>query len=221
MRDSEEYPRHQSGKGKREGDHVDPFASQDQAEGELEDQPRRQGPIHQREVATTPQLPPGHARKALLVGLIAGLLYEGERVILTLANANIYREGARYTLNTMPASLAATITGIGALGYLIGIVVFFVGGLIIGKISVRRRWAFIGGFIGGVLCALIGSILQQISAYPNAGHTGFSGGFVGVSSGLLVLLIFSLFLCAITGVITLFGGWLMTRHNPYYVGYEE
>lgn len=211
----QEYPKHQP--GRQVHDHHDPFETDVQEEGDLED-PQHKG-LHQRDDATTPQLPHAHRRKAVIAGLIAGALYEIARVTITLMNASLYQEGAKYQLTSMPAGLAAQLTGLGALGYAIGAVLFFLGGLLIGRIAVQRRWAFIGGFVGGVLCALVGSLLQQISSYPNAGHTGFSGGFIGISSGFLILIIYSLFLCAITGAISLLGGWLVTRHHPYYVGY--
>lgn len=216
LHDQEEYPKHQPGRGER--NHHDPFEAAVQEEGELEDRPR-QGPVHQHEVATTPELPYARGRKALIVGVIAGILYEVARVVITLVNSDAYREGAKYTLDKMPAGLAATLTGLGALGYGIGVVCFLLGGLIIGRISVHRRWAFIGGFVGGILCALVSTLLQQIPAYPSNTHTGFNGGFVGISSGLLILIIWSLFLCLITGLISLLGGWLTTRRHPYYVGY--
>lgn len=216
MRDQEqEYPKHQPGRVTH--DHHDPFAPDVQEEGELEP---RGHPVHQREVATTPEIPYGHARKALIVGLIAGILYEVGRVVITLTYADTYREGTKYLLTDMPTSLSLTLTGLGALGYLIGIVFFFLGGLLIGRIAVLRRWAFIGGFVGGVLCAIISSLLQQIPSYPSATHTGFSGGFVGISGGLIVLLIYSLILCLITGGLTWVGAWLSTRRHPYYVGYS-
>lgn len=216
MRDrDQEYPKHQPGRGEHE--HHDPFAIQE--EGELEEPQGRERPVHQRETATTPELPYARGRKALIVGVIAGAIYEVARIVITLVNSATFREGAKYTLDKMPSGLAFTLTELGVLGYAIGVVGFFLGGLIIGRVSVHRRWAFIGGFVGGILCSLVSSILQQIPGYPSNTHTGFNGGLVGVSSGFLVLILWSLFLCLITGLISLLGGWLTTRHHPYYVGY--
>lgn len=215
MRDQEqEYPKHQPGRGTH--NHHDPFEIQE--EGELEEQPRH-GPLHQRETVTTPQLPHARGRKAVIAGIAAGLIYEVARVAITLANADLYRKGATYTVTEMPAGLAATLSGLGALGYAVAVVAFFIAGLVIGRISVHRRWAFIGGFVGGLFCCVVGSILQQIPAWPSATHTGFSGGLAGLSGGLAVLIIFSAVGSLFIGLVSLLGAWLTTRRHPYYVGY--
>ncbi|HLG75723.1 MAG TPA: hypothetical protein VKX46_04875, partial [Ktedonobacteraceae bacterium] len=133
MRDQEqEYPRHQPGRGAHE--HHDPFAIQD--EGELEDRPR--GPMHQREQATTPELPPGHARKALITGVVLGVLVSLQGILLTLKNADTYKEAAKYVQsNNMPLGLASTIFGIFVLGLVISAIIYLIGGMVIGRISVH------------------------------------------------------------------------------------
>lgn len=220
MRDQDqEYPRHQHGRGDHE--HHDPFAPDVEAEGELEDQPR-QRPLHQREAATTPQLPPGHASKALIIGVILGALVSLQGVILTLKNADTYKEAAKYLSDPskMPTGITASLFGIFALGLGISVLIYLIGGLIIGKVSVHRRWAFIGGFVGGVVSSLIGDALKLIPAYPNAGNTGFSGGMLGMGGGFVALLIGLVILGVLAGVVCLLGAWLTTRRHPYYVGYS-
>lgn len=215
MRDQEqEYPRHQPGRAEKQ--HHDPFAIQE--EGELEEQPRR-GPMHQRESATTPELPRAHGRKALLIGIILGALVSLQGVILTLKNADLYQEAAKYTQTNMPLGIASTLVGIFTLGLLISALIYFIGGLIIGKVSVHRRWAFIGGFTGAVVSSIIGTLLKLIPAYPNAGNTGFSGGMLGMSGGFVALIISTIILGVLAGLVSLLGGWLTTRRHPYYVGY--
>lgn len=217
MRDEEqEYPKHQPGRG--EHNHHDPFEASVQEEGELEDSPRRR-PVHQREAATTPELPRHHARRALITGIVLGILVSLQGVILTLLNAGVYKEAAKYLTNNMPLSLASTLIGIFALGLGISILIYLLGGLVIGRISVHRRWSFIGGFIGGVVSSAIGALLKLIPSYPNAGNTGVSGGLLGFGGGLAALLISAIILGVLAGLVCLLGGWLMTRHHPYYVGY--
>ncbi len=216
MRDpDQQYPRHQP--GREEHEHHDPFAIQE--EGELEEPRRRGRPLHQRDAATTPQLPPGHARKAMIIGVVLGVLVSLQGVLLTLKNADLYRQAAKYVPTNEPVGLAGQIVGLFFLGLAISALIYFIGGLIIGRISVHRRWAFIGGFIGGVVSSIIGAILKQIPAYPNAGNTGFNGGMLGVGGGLVTLIIGTIILSVLAGLVTLLGGWLMTRRHPYYVGY--
>ena len=216
MRDQEQdYPKHQPGRGAHE--HHDPFAIQE--EGEMEERPGR-GPVHQREAASTPQLPQGHASKALIIGVVLGVLASLQGVILTLKNADTYKQAAKYTLtNNMPLGLASTIFGIFALGLVISVLIYFIGGLIIGKVSVHRRWAFIGGFVGGVISSIVGAILKLIPAYPNAGNSGISGSALGMGGGFAALIISAIILGVLAGLVSLLGAWLMTRRHPYYVGY--
>lgn len=216
MRDPDhEYPRHQAGRGEHE--HHDPFAIQE--EGELEEPGQRERPVHQREAATTPQLPARHASKAMITGVVLGALVSLQGVLLTLKNADLYTQAAKYTRDSVPSGLAFSILWLFLLGLLISTLIYFLGGLLIGRLSVHRRWAFIGGFLGGLVSSIVGAILKQIPAYPNAGNTGFSGGMLGLGGGLVTLLIGAIILSVLAGLVTLLGGWLITRHHPYYVGY--
>jgi hypothetical protein len=218
MRDSDqEYPKHQPG---RSGNaHHDPFAP-DVQEGEIEE-PRRR-PVHQRESATTPELPPGHARNSVIIGAIIGVLVALQGIILTVKNADAYKEAAKYIndANKMPMGVATTVFGITVLSLAISALFYFIGGLIIGRVAVHRRWAFIGGFAGGVVNWVIGAFLKLIPAYPDAGNTGFSGNMLGTGGGIVAAIIGIILLGLLAGVLSLFGAWLTTRRHPYYVGYS-
>ncbi len=211
----QEYPKHQPGRGERE--HHDPFAPNVQSEGELEEP----GPLHQRTAATTPQLPRGHASKALIGGVILGVLVSIQGIVLTLKNASLYTEAAKYVKDPskMPTGVATSIFGIFALGLLISLLIYVIGGMIIGRIAVHRRWAFIGGFVGGLVSAAIGALLKFIPAYPDASSTGFGGSPLGMGGGLVALLISFVLLGVLAGALCLFGAWITTRRHPYYVGY--
>ena len=227
----QEYPRHQHGSRDQDRDHDrdrdrddhqhhDPFAIREEGELEEEKRPRRGRFMHQREEATLPELPHRHGSKAVLIGAIAGLLSSAQGIVLTLANSDLYRQAAGYmSMGQEPASLAAAIAGLFFLGLGISTLIYFIGGLIIGRVAVHRRWAFIGGFVGGAISEAIGAILKQIPSYPNAGNTGFSGGALGIGGGLIALLIGIVLLSILTGLVSLFGAWLTTRRHPYYVGY--
>lgn len=216
LRDHEqEYPKHQPGRGAR--DHHDPFAPAVQEEGELEER----GPVHQRATATTPQLPPGHARKALIIGAVLGVLVSVQGILLTVKNADTYAQAAKFVNNpsNMPAGVAASVFGIFALGLVISLVIYLIGGLIIGRVAVHRRWAFIGGFVGGLVSSAIGALLKLIPAYPNAGNGGMGSSVLGIGGGIVALLISFILLGVLAGAICLLGAWFTTRRHPYYVGY--
>lgn len=218
MRDQEqEYPKHQSGRGNH--DHHDPFAPDIQEEGELE-QKRR--PVHQRDTATMPQLPRGHVQKSLIIGAIIGVLVALQGVLLTLKNADAYKEAGKYVNDAtkMPLSVAETVFGITVLSLAISIILYFIGGLIIGRAAVHRRWAFIGGFVGGLVNWVIGALLKWVPNYPDAGNTGFSSNALGLGAGLVAALIGIILLGVLAGALSLLGAWLTTRRHPYYVGYS-
>lgn len=210
------YPRHQPGRDQH--DHHDPFSPDVQEEGELE--PRR-GPLHQRDAATTPQLPRAHAQKALIIGAVIGILVALQGIILTIKNASAYQEAAKYINDAkdMPTGVAENVFAITALSVVIGIVLYFIGGLIIGRVAVHRRWAFIGGFASGLVNWIIGAGLKWIPSYPDAGNTGFGSSMLGVGGGVVAALIGLILLGIFAGAISLLGGWLITRRHPYYVGY--
>jgi hypothetical protein len=218
MRDSEQqYPKHQPGRGER--DHHDPFDGFVQEEGELEEAPHG-GPVHQRETPTTPQLPRHHVQNALIIGIVAGVLASVQGIIITLVNAGLYEQVNKTSTSNLQVSIASALLGITCLSLFISAVIYFLAGLVIGKVAVHRRWAFIGGFLGGVVSSIIGGILKQIPSYPNASNTGFTGGLLGIGGGLVALLIGTIVLSVIVGCISLLGAWLTTRRHPYYVGYN-
>src|SRR5258708_3288599 len=219
MRDPEQeypvYPKHQPDRS--EQNHHDSFAIQD--EGMLEDEPRRHRPLHQRDTASSPQLPPGHARKAIIIGAVAGILASLQGLIITLANAQYYTKANKYIndVTQMPSGVAFTLFGLLILGIAISAVIYFIGGLVIGRVAVHRRWCFIGGFIGGVVSTIIGDIIKQIPSYPNASNTGFTGGLLGAGGGFAALLIGLILLGVLAGALSWLGAWLATRRHPYYV----
>lgn len=234
MRDSEyDYPKHQPVRGKDDHGWDEEFEENEdgervrgrerEREREREEEPRYgRRPMHQRERATLPQLPRAHGSKALIAGAIIGALVALEGIFFTLRNADVYKEAANFINDPskMPAGVAATIFGLAALTFGIGIVLYFIGGLIIGRISVHRRWGFIGGFVGGVVNWIIGMLVQWIPSYPNAGSGGFSGNLLGLSQGIVALIIGAILGGVVAGLFSLLGAWLATRHHPYYVGYS-
>jgi len=232
MQDSDyDYPKHQPLRGKDDhgwDEEVETNEDGERVRGrgreEEEEEPRRDGHrlVHQRERATLPQLPHRHGSKALITGAIVGALVASEGIFFTLQNANAYREAAKYLSDPtkMPTGVAAAVFGVAALAFGVGVVLYFIGGLIIGRISVHRRWGFIGGFAGGVVSWIIGMIVQLIPSYPNAGSGGFSGSMMGIGQGIVAVIIGVVLGGVISGLFSLLGAWLATRHHPYYVGYS-
>lgn len=219
MRDSEQqYPLHQP---RQNGQHH-PFDDDTIADGQGDQGPfqgpRRpgQGPVHQREAAANPQFPRGHFRKALIIGVFAGLIAALQGIIFTLANASLYHTVGATPQNKLTLSLAEAVVGLLCLTLFISLIIYFIAGFITGKVAVDRRMGFLAAFVAAAVAYLLGYIVQQIPGYPGAHATGFSGGLVGLGGGILTSLILLIIAGVIAGLVGFFGAWLATRKHPYY-----
>ncbi len=218
MRDpDQEYPLHQP---RGNGHH---HAFDDDTEPEVDGEGRvrepvqvGQGPLHQREVPATPQLPRGRLRKTVLIGVIAGALAALQGVIITLANASLYHTVSTTPQDKLTLSLAEAVFGLFCLTLFISLLIYFVAGFVTGKIAVERRMGFLAGFVAAAFSYILAFLVQQIPGYPNARATGFSGGLIGLSGGLIASLILLAISGAIAGLVSLAGAWLATRRHPYY-----
>jgi hypothetical protein len=218
MRDpDQEYPVHQP----RRNGHRHPF--DDQTDEDIKDRedfrepvPADQGPLHQREVSATPQLPRAALRKTLLIGAVAGILAALQGIIITFANASLYHTVSTTPQDKLTLSLAQAVFGLFCLTLFISLLIYFVAGFVTGKIVVARRMGFLAGFVAAAVSYILGFLVQQIPGYPNARATGFSGGLVGLSGGLIASLILLAISGGIAGLVSLAGAWLATRRHPYY-----
>src|ERR1700694_1442530 len=180
MRDADsEYPRRQP---QRREPH--PFYD-DVDDGMLQEEPRHsRGPLHQRSAPTRPQIPPGHIKKTLIIGLVAGIIAALQVIIFTFANASLYQNAANASnANSLTLGVASTIVGIFCLTSFISLVIYFVAGFIIGRVAIERRMGFLGGFVAGAVAYAIGFFIQYFSGYSGSRHPGFCGGLCWVFRG--------------------------------------
>jgi hypothetical protein len=97
MRDSgDEYPLHQP----EHNEHHHPLEGQatPSPEQERPTGPLEQRPLHQREIASSPQLPGGRLRKTLIAGVIIGFLCAAQGIVIVLANAALYQSASAMPL---------------------------------------------------------------------------------------------------------------------------
>jgi hypothetical protein len=175
--------------------------------------------IHQRDVATTPMLPPGGVKNALIVGVIAGLLCAAQSIGITLANAATYRALDAAKQEAVKSALAFTIFGYAVLTFVISLVILLVAGFVAGKIVVHRRLAFLAGFVAGLVTYAISFVTGYIPNYPGVQQASSGTASTGViAGGILLILVFFLVWGIIGGLVSLLGGWAATRRHPYYVG---
>jgi hypothetical protein len=163
-----------------------------------------------------PRLPRGHLRKALIIGVIAGLIATLQGIIITVANASLYHTVSITPQNKLSLSLAEAVVGLLCLNLFISLIIYFAAGFITGKVAVDRRLGFLAGFAAEAVAYIFGYIVQQVPGYPSAHATGFSGGLAGLSGGIITALILLVLAGVIAGLVSFFGAWLATRRHPYY-----
>jgi hypothetical protein len=219
MRDAnQQYPLHQPGGN---GPHQ-PF--DDDTEDEFDDEGILQEPIqpdrgshHQREVPDNPQLPQNRFTKALIIGLVAGIICAIQSVVITLVNSSTYRDYVTSgTQQTVQNAIAFTLFGLACLTFSISMLICFIAGFITGKVVVLRRMGFLTGFVAGVTIYALSFLLNYIPGYPTHLASSSGSGLVGVSGGIVVSLIFLFVWGVIGGLASLAGAWLATRRHPYY-----
>jgi hypothetical protein len=215
---NQQYPLHQSGGNGRH----QPF--DDDTEDEFDDKDIRQepvrsirGPLHQREAPVSPQLPQNRFAKALIIGLIAGIICAIQSVVITLVNSSTYQAFvASGTQKTVQDAIAFTLFGLACLTFCISMLICFVAGFITGKVAVIRRMGFLTGFAAGVIVYALSFLINYIPGYPTHLASSSGRGLIGVGSGIVVSLIFLLVWGVIGGLVSLAGAWLATRKHPYY-----
>lgn len=153
----------------------------------------------------------------LSISLVAGILVAIISIVVTLVNAHLYQQAARYAgrPNQMPLNIASSIFGLFVLTSVIGLIIYFIAGFITGKVAVARRLGFYGGFVASAISLIIGYIARQIPNYPGSINTGF-GNPLKAGGGIIAALIFLVIAGLIGGLLGWLGARIATRRHPYY-----
>ena len=204
---NQQYPLPQPGGNGRH----QPF--DDDSEDEFDDE----GIIQEPKVPYNSQLPQNRFTKALIIGLVAGIICAIQSVVITLLNTSTYRAYvASDTQQTVQNAIVFTLFGLACLTFCISMLICFIAGFITGKVAVLRRMGFLTGFVAGGTIYALSFLLNYIPGYPTHLASSGSRGLVGVGGGVVVSLIFLLVWGVIGGLASLAGAWLATRRHPYY-----
>lgn len=182
--------------------------------------PHRPGAIADLEREQPFQLPPHRGRKALFIGVIAGVLCSIESIMIAFANRASYHQASSYTsASNIPLSVAYALAGAACLTFFVGLLICVAAGFIVGKVSVQRRYGFLAGFVAGIITYGASFLLNYIPNYPGKLTGSIATNNAGlVFGGIAVVLIIFLIWGLIVGLVSLFGAWLATRKHAYYVG---
>lgn len=222
-----EYPLRQP----QRGSHHDPFDDDTEVDDDLRQgrgahQPRMpryqtRGPLHQRELPLTPQLPPHSMRDALIIGVIAGVVVALQGIIITLINTPTYNSVKAIAQSQLTLSQAGTLVALFCLTTFISLVIYFIAGFVTGKKAVDRRLGFLAGFLAAVIADIIGYLVHLIPQYPDTTTPGFNGGPGSILGGFVGALILLVVTGLVAGAIGYLGARIATRRHVYYTGYEE
>src|SRR5260221_2496542 len=171
MRDSEqEYPLHQPGRGGQHHPFDDDTIADERADQGPFQEPLQpgQGPLHQRTMPANPRLPRGHLRKALIIGVIAGLVATLQGIIITLANASLYHTVSTTPQNKLSLSLAEAVVGLLCLNLFIILIIYFAAGVITGKVAADPTPGILSGFAAQAVAYILDYLYQQVPGYPSA-----------------------------------------------------
>ncbi len=163
------------------------------------------------------QLPHNRFTKALISGIIAGILCALQSVAITLLNSSTYQAYVTSgTQQSVQNSIALTLFGLACLTFAISVLICFFAGFVTGKVAVLRRMGFLTGFVAGAITYTLSFLLNYIPGYPT--HLTSTGihGLVEVGTGILASLVFLLVWGVIGGLVSLAGAWFATRKHPYY-----
>ncbi len=158
----------------------------------------------------------------LSISLVAGILAALTNIVVTLVNAPLYQKAAPYAnhRSQMPLNVASAVIGLSLLTGVIGLVIYFIAGFIIGRVAVARKFGFFGGFLASAIVQIIGYVVGLLPNYPGKTNSGFSSNPLNIGGGLITALVFLVVVASIGGLMGFLGARLSTRRHPYYVGLD-
>nr|BBH93799.1 hypothetical protein KTA_19980 [Thermogemmatispora argillosa] len=159
------------------------------------------------------RLPERGTRYALITGLIMGVLVALVTIVLILVNASLFNEAHRQVMrDALTVRVALLLAAIYGITWLVALIVAFVGGLILGRIAVRRRLGFLAGAVGGIVYSLLLWPTSFIPAYP-----GNLTGTATLDAGTAVLEVLWCLLWGLGGaLVCLAGTWVASARHPHY-----
>ncbi|WP_376793534.1 hypothetical protein [Thermogemmatispora sp.] len=171
---------------------------------------QRQETVSVREPA---RLPERGTRYALISGLIMGVLVALVTIVLVLVNAGLFNEAHRQVVrDALTVRVALLLAAIYGITWLVALIVAFIGGLILGRIAVRRRLGFLAGAVGGIVYSLLLWPTSFIPAYP-----GNLTGTATLDAGSAVLELLWCLLWGLGGaLVCLAGTWVASARHPHY-----
>ncbi|GCE26981.1 hypothetical protein KDA_24650 [Dictyobacter alpinus] len=157
-------------------------------------------------------LPPHGLALALGIGCLGGILAAVLSIAIRFANSSVFQEVARQG-DKISYNTALYITGLGCLSYIIGLVLSFVAGFLVGKRAVRRLYGFYAGALAGGISYLVPALISMLPGFAN----GMSSTAPTTSNFILGIVIWTLIWALSGALLGLWGTFTATKKHPYYL----
>jgi hypothetical protein len=167
------------------------------------------------------EIPVRSSTKALLIGLIAGIVGALVNVIMTFLGSPLYQQVAGQTNSTSANSVDYIAAALTCLSFFIVPLACFFAGFSTGKQMILRKFGFYAGALAGTVMFLCSFLVRYIPNYPGNLTSQGTANVAAFSRGLIVSLVFLLIWIFIGGLMGLWGAARATHKHPYYLQREE
>jgi hypothetical protein len=160
-------------------------------------------------------LPGRSFSSALIAGAIAGIFSALLTILIILINTGTFHAASlQIALDRLTVKTALVLAVLELLTFVLGLLIGFATGLVMGRIAVRRRYGFLAGVCAGAIYSLIIFLVSLLPSYPGnltANNAPMTATHLVISFLLLCLW------CIGGGLISLLGTWATTVRHPYYM----
>ena len=157
-------------------------------------------------------LPRQGLSSALIAGIMAGVLAALLTILIILINTGTFHAASQQiAVDRLTVKTALALAALELLVFVLGLIISFVTGVVMGRIAVRRRLGFLAGMCAGATYSLITFLVSLLSGYP--------GNLIANTAPMttIPLVISFLLLCLWSlggGLVSLLGTWVATVRHP-------
>lgn len=160
-------------------------------------------------------LPRRGISSALIAGAIAGVLFALLTILIILINTGTFHAASlQIALDRLTVKTALVLAALELLTFVLGLLIVFATGFVMGRIAVRRRLGFLAGICAGAIYYLITFLVSLLPSYP--GNLTANEAPMTMTHLVISFLLLCLW-CIGGGLVGLFGTWITTVRHPYYM----
>jgi hypothetical protein len=160
-------------------------------------------------------LPRRGLSSALIAGAIAGAFSALLTILIILTNTGTFHAASlQIALDRLTVNTALVLAALELLTFVLGLLIVFATGFVMGRIAVRRQLGFLAGICAGAIYYLITFLVSLLPSYP--GNLTANEAPMATTHLVIAFLLLCLW-CIGGGLISLLGTWITTVRHPYYM----